>query len=692
MRRFNLHRVLTVWVGFACLATAELAGIGIFDSDPAQIVTRVLRNLFATFEIRSLHASENTATDDVVIRFAGSSDGTAAACDTEASAPAGWKVRDLRFFVHDLRLVGENGEEVPVDLVDDGSWQGSGVALLDLQEDCGRVGNEVRRIVVGTVPLDPESTRRRWRGLRFRVGVPFALNHQDPAHALGPLARTSMHWNWRAGYKFLRFSAEEAGEDRWRLHLGSTGCEGLVGAIEKCRYPSRPEVVLPGLDVETDTVVFDPALLFAVLDAIPRQDRPTKCMGVPSAPGCRPVFPVLGLDEQGNTVRPAAIFRRHRGEQERAEAEQRRTRLPDLRQAPPEQGTAWLPTLPAHIPVPRVKPEEVPTPGRIRLGRHLFYDRRLSGDESMSCSTCHRQELAFTDGRAQSHGITFEIVPRNAMSLANVVFASRLTWANPYLERLEHQARIPLFGDDPVEMGMGDREDELLDRLRSDPLYQELFVAAFPTAKNPITVENLLAALAAFERTLISVDAPFDRWMAGDSEAVSESAKRGYQLFLSERLECFHCHGGPLFTDSLTHQGLPTGEVAFHNTGLYNVDGKGSYPSEDTGLRELTLWPADMGRFRAPTLRNIELTAPYMHDGSMATIEEVIGHYEDGGRTIPHGPNAGSGAANPNKSEFVLGFLLEEDERADLIAFLHSLTDETFITNPRFRDPWIESQ
>jgi cytochrome c peroxidase len=169
---------------------------------------------------------------------------------------------------------------------------------------------------------------------------------------------------------------------------------------------------------------------------------------------------------------------------------------------------------------------------------------------------------------------------------------------------------------------------------------------------------------------------------------MSESAKRGRELFFSERLECFHCHGGFNFSQSTTHDKSVFTEIEFHNNGLYNIDGSGAYPLDNHGLWEFTFKPEDMGRFRAPTLRNIELTAPYMHDGSIATLEEVIDHYARGGRLISSGPLAGDGAKNPFKSEFIVGFMITADEKTDLINFLKSLTDWEFICDERFSDPF----
>ena len=159
------------------------------------------------------------------------------------------------------------------------------------------------------------------------------------------------------------------------------------------------------------------------------------------------------------------------------------------------------------------------------------------------------------------------------------------------------------------------------------------------------------------------------------------------ELFFSERLECFHCHGGFNFTDSTTHANARIDRIGFHNTGLYNIDGEGAYPSDNTGLYDMTGARRDMGRFKAPTLRNIAVTAPYMHDGSAATLEEVIEHYARGGRLIEEGPFAGDGRRNPFKSEFIRGFVLSDSEREELMAFLDSLTDESLLTDSRWSNP-----
>jgi cytochrome c peroxidase len=172
---------------------------------------------------------------------------------------------------------------------------------------------------------------------------------------------------------------------------------------------------------------------------------------------------------------------------------------------------------------------------------------------------------------------------------------------------------------------------------------------------------------------------------------MTDSAKRGAALFNGERLECFHCHAGYNFSDATIDRGTSFSELDFHNTGLYNIDGLGAYPSPNTGRHEVTGKPEHMGQFRAQSLRNIELSAPYIHDGSVATLSEMIHNYANGGRLITSGENAGDGRISPVKDGFIVSFDITDDEVNDVVEFLKSLTDESFVTNPRFSDPWLEA-
>lgn len=391
--------------------------------------------------------------------------------------------------------------------------------------------------------------------------------------------------------------------------------------------------------------------------------------------------------------------------------------------APVRAETPYTFNLPRGFPAPDVPPDNPMTWEKVELGRFLFYDRRLSGNETFSCASCHVQALAFTDGRPRSVGSTGELHPRGAMSLANIAYAGTLTWANPLLFHLEQQALVPMFGENPVELGLAGKEGVLLARLRADARYQRMFAEAFPGSTDPVTLDAITKALGAFQRTLISGNSPYDRYALGfDDNAISASAKRGEALFFDSldtgvKRECSHCHGGFNFTASVDHAGQ-VAERPMHNNALYNLrcadfglpnlelpqcnttppaeacDGTGAqamgcYPPENTGAFEITGNSADMGKFKAPSLRNIAVTAPYMHDGSIATLSEVLDHYSAGGRTIEEGPFAGVGAESPARGQFILRFPLTAQQKADLLAFLEALTDEEFLTNPRFADPFV---
>lgn len=372
----------------------------------------------------------------------------------------------------------------------------------------------------------------------------------------------------------------------------------------------------------------------------------------------------------------------------------------------PAAAAPWKWHLPRGFPIPAVPANNPMSEEKVALGRLLFYDVRLSGDQNYSCGSCHQQALAFTDGLARAVGSTGELHPRSSMSLANVGYAPTLAWANTLLRELASQALIPIFDlGGTVELGMEGREDELIERLSADPRYQRMFAESFPETENTISIDTITKALGSFVRTLISGNSPFDRYTSGLDDSLPASALRGANLFFNtERVECSHCHNSFTLAGPFVHQGQPVsleGDPIF-NTALYNIEGDGSYPSDNHGLREITGRRCDEGKFKSVTLRNVAVTAPYMHDGSIATLEDVIDHYAAGGRTIADGPNAGVGKDNPYKgacdaecqffpcafSEFLRGFTITAQEKQDLVNFLKSLTDEEFLTNPRFSDPF----
>lgn len=313
----------------------------------------------------------------------------------------------------------------------------------------------------------------------------------------------------------------------------------------------------------------------------------------------------------------------------------------------------------------------------VELGRMLFYDTRLSGNNNQSCASCHQQEKAFTDGQRFSRGSTGALGHRNSMSLANMLWVHRLFW-DGRSATLEEQALIPIT--DPIEMNQD--LDELVAELSAIPTYRTLFAQAFGT--EGITPERIANALAQFQRTLISANSKYDQFLRGTYQPTSLELQ-GMRLFFQHPYpdlglrgaNCGDCHVGPLVA------GATNNWAGFHNNGLDTDERLAE------GLQAVTGNPADRGKFRAPSLRNIALTAPYMHDGRFQTLEQVLDHYDQHIRM--------SQTLDPLIIEASNEFLFPGDpiklyltpqEKQAVLAFLHMLTDETFIRDPRFSNPF----
>ncbi len=399
------------------------------------------------------------------------------------------------------------------------------------------------------------------------------------------------------------------------------------------------------------------------------------------------------------------------------------------------QGYQW--NLPPGFPVPRVPEDNPMSQEKVDLGRQLFYENQLSGNNTKSCGSCHFQRLAFSDGKILSTGIAGDKTTRNSQPLFNVAYNARQTWNNILLISLEQQMHVPLFGENPVELGLSIREEEIRERLRGIKNYPELFRKAFPAEAEPINVTNIIKSIASFQRSMISGNSAFDKaTYQGQASRLSPSARRGFNFFSSEIAECFHCHDGINFNDSTFHSNTSAKiEPLYHNNALYNVAGTGN-PSSNLGLIEVTGNSAHRGGFKTPSLRNIALTFPYMHDGSIscddnlnpnlpvgqangATINgcatqalgRVIDHYSNGGfnstcgafttgdtrnTSFPCSPHiteyGGNSALAPNPQStvdttLIRRFPIQPQEKTDLINFLLSLTDEEFIVDPRFSRP-----
>lgn len=318
--------------------------------------------------------------------------------------------------------------------------------------------------------------------------------------------------------------------------------------------------------------------------------------------------------------------------------------LDDKRPLPPPitpvmiDGLEHLPGDLNALPAVSIPSDNPQTSAKIDLGKRLFFDTRLSVDEKSSCATCHQPAQAYTDGLSRSRGSNRIILRRNSPTLLNAAFNHSQFW-DGRAASLEDQCKSPLLS--PMEMGLVD-EAQLVTRLRRVPGYRRDFQAVF--GGDP-TLDKVTKAIAAFERTLITPGSRFDRYALGDKTAFTEAEKRGLIVFVGKGT-CSECHKSANFTDDEYHK---LGEIA------------GSGSPRDLGRFEVTNQDKDRGAFKTPTLRNVALTAPYMHDGSFATLEEVIDFYDRGGDS-------------PDKSDLIFKLDLTIQDKADLLAFLKTLT------------------
>lgn len=323
------------------------------------------------------------------------------------------------------------------------------------------------------------------------------------------------------------------------------------------------------------------------------------------------------------------------------------------------------------------------TPAKAELGRYLFYDRRLSINNTKACASCHAQEFSFTDSYHRSAGAFGDLLPRNSRPLVNIVFNKYLTGADSTIHFPEQQISNPLMNEHPVEMGMKGNEAVILQRLATDPMYWQQFKAAFPSDTDPFTIQNLQWAISSFVKSIFSFDTPYDHYRAkNDSNALTAAARKGMQLFFSDSLQCHSCHGGINFSTPFWQD--EQGRTTFYfNTGIYAATDS---QNRDEGLAELTGRKEDAGKFLVPTLRNLAFTGPYLHDGSMATLEEIILAYEK--RPV----KTEEGIKNPGKHSLIKRFRLNSQERKELIAFLLSLSDSTICRNPSYANPFSDDE
>lgn len=307
---------------------------------------------------------------------------------------------------------------------------------------------------------------------------------------------------------------------------------------------------------------------------------------------------------------------------------------------------------PAHFGKPIIPPDSINRHSKeaVELGRHLFYDKALSLDSSISCASCHHQNRAFSDPNALSLGVNGKIGKRNALPLFNLAYYPLLFWDGG-VSSLEKQVQVPIH--DTLEMNFS--LAGAVERFKDNDYYQQLAKKAY---NRPVDMYVITRAIAAFERTIVSSNSRYDAFLTGDSTALNAEEIEGEHLFMSDRLKCAECHTPPLFTN-----------LEFRNNGAFIT-------YADSGRAGFTFHAEDRNLFKVPTLRNIDITGPYMHNGSFKTISEVIDSYSNGGYPVDE------------KDTLITGFEVSLHEKKALIAFLKTLTDSVLITNDDYSDPF----
>ncbi len=496
----------------------------------------------------------------------------------------------------------------------DGSWMESSREWAAYISDAGKTTADA-----GAIPAE------RFTAVRFRVGVDAKMNAADPnfieaGHALHPTVN-GLHWGWQGGYVFLALEGRR-GDGGYSYHV----------AMDANLMTVELPVEINGAQPQTVKLSLDVA---RVLDGV-KGDSTHSRDGDPLA-----------------TQLKTNIERAFRVVEVKADVFQEIKVA--LTKSAPRVGTPFALEITERLPRVELPADNPLTVEGVALGRRLFHDTRFSRNNQQSCASCHAQPFAFSDARTVSAGAEGQKGRRNSMPLFNLAWAKEFFW-DGRAKSLREQVLKPI--EDPLEMN--ERLDNVLAKLRTDADYPREFAAAFG---GEITSERLAMALEQFLLTLVSQDSKFDR-AARKLATLNDEEKRGLQLFVTEHdparglrgADCFHCHGGNLFTSN-----------AFANNGLA--------PSADLGRYEVTRDENDRGKFKAASLRNVAVTAPYMHDGRFATLEEVVEHYDKGVQR--------SAALDPNLAKHPAeGLGLSAEDKRALVAFLKTLTDEPFIAPP----------
>ncbi|MBK1880562.1 MbnP family protein [Pelagicoccus mobilis] len=471
-----------------------------------------------------------------------------------------------------------------------------------------------------------------YQALRFNIGLPPEANHADPAqyparHPLNP-DHNQLHWTWSSGYIFLALEGRHYKTDKT---LG-----GYV--YHFANDPNlTPITINHPLTIQSSTQInltLDLGKLLASRNPLsPNTDGPSTHShpGDPIAAKLKSNLPTaFTLNAISQSQRPSTQYP-----------------IPNAEPNLPAKYSPYPFTTGKTFPIPDLPADNPLITERVELGEKLFFDTQLSSNRQISCASCHTPELAFSDPRPQSIGVSGKPTRRHSMALFNLAWKQDFFW-DGRVTTLRQQILHPI--QDPNEMGLP--LETLLERLNSDPNYKADFAKAFHPAD--ITPHTISLALESYLLTLTSHTSKFDAAAAGKAK-LTDQERRGFELFMTEYeprtghygADCFHCHGGALFTDN-----------QFHNNGLL--------PTSDHGRYEVTGNPVDKNKFSTPSLRNVSKTAPYMHDGRFRTLEEVIQHYSTGiHRSDTIDPNL---AKHPTD-----GLQLSVEDQAALIAFLKTL-------------------
>lgn len=472
----------------------------------------------------------------------------------------------------------------------------------------------------------------KYRSMRFVLGLDSKKNNFDfdsvhPDHPLNP-SLNKLHWSWQGGYVFLALEGHyrESGKRRgYSLHFARSANRKFINVPLKIDHGLATGIIL---DFDVTSLLSTPRPIIFSKDGESTHSRKGD-----------PLVDSISKNLAGAFRLRDVVYPNQINEPEIEKKEP--LYFPDSAEPFPFK-------MARTFPVPKLPTDNPLIKSRVRLGEKLFSDNRLSRDSSIACSSCHQKDRAFTDGLSLSVGIEDRKGKRNSMPLFNLAWKEKFFW-DGRAPSLRDQVLIPISSHAEFDNSL----KNAVIKLSQNSSYPPLFEKAFNDPE--ITSEKIALALENFLLTLTSYDSKFDRAMAGQIE-LDDEEKRGFELFMTEYeprtgrfgADCFHCHGGPLFSD---HE--------FHNNGL-------KLKSEDSGMK---------GLFSTPSLRNIELTGPYMHDGRFTTLEEVVSHYNSAmHRTDVLDPNL---AKHP-----VQGLRLAKSDEQAIVAFLRTLTDPKYQDTP----------